>query len=190
MDRAVALHYAASAFSGAMNAALAITLSGGNDITEESDRLLTELLSGVEDVESAAVLEGLEELAGIIREKKASALLESDDPEAVQRDLLSDDSEIGSFYRGFMERHGHRCIREAELREPEWAVEPAHLIESLKALISAPDRPTRPSPRLPRRGSGPPGRRQFGGRQMALRTSPHRRESPGKIQIASHPGHP
>ncbi len=67
MDKAVALHYAASAFSGAMNAALAMTLSGGNNISDESNRLMTELLSGVDGVESAAVLEGLEELASMLR---------------------------------------------------------------------------------------------------------------------------
>ncbi|MCK5735299.1 MAG: hypothetical protein KAH21_02430, partial [Spirochaetaceae bacterium] len=48
MDKTVALHYAASAFSGAMNVALTMTLSGGTDVTEESKRLMTELLSGVE----------------------------------------------------------------------------------------------------------------------------------------------
>jgi pyruvate,water dikinase len=44
-----------------------------------------------------------------------------------------------------MERHGHRCIREAELREPEWALEPGHLIESLKALLQSPQREVGPA---------------------------------------------
>ncbi len=133
MDKAVALHYAASAFSGAMNAALAMTLSGGNDISDESNRLMTELLSGVDGVESAAVLVGLEELASIIRGTNLASGLS-------HQILMENQSEAGKYYRSFMERHGHRCIREAELREPEWALQPDHLIESLKALIEVPPR--------------------------------------------------
>ncbi len=133
MDKAVALHYAASAFSGAMNAALAMTLSGGNNISDESNRLMTELLSGVDGVESAAVLEGLEELASMLRGTDLASGLS-------HQILMESQSEAGNYYRNFMERHGHRCIREAELREPEWALQPDHLVESLKALIEVPPR--------------------------------------------------
>jgi pyruvate,water dikinase len=140
MDRAEGLHYAASAFSGAMNAALAMTLSGGNNVTEESDRLLTELLAGVEGVESAAVLEGLEELAQVIRGNRMEDIIFRTGARDAHRALLSDSSRAGEMYRDFMERHGHRCIREAELREPEWALEPEHLLESLKSLVTSPGR--------------------------------------------------
>ncbi|MCK5249500.1 MAG: hypothetical protein KAJ98_06005 [Spirochaetaceae bacterium] len=140
MDKAVALHYAASAFSGAMNVALAMTLSGGNDISDVSRRLMTELLTGVEGVESAAVLEGLEALASIIRGTSLESMVIKGESRVVHDSLLKVESEAGRFYTAFMERHGHRCIREAELREPEWALQPAHLIESLKALIQTPPR--------------------------------------------------
>jgi len=33
----------------------------------------------------------------------------------------------------FMKRHGHRCVREAELREKEWALDPTSVVEGLKA---------------------------------------------------------
>ncbi len=140
MDKAVALHYSTSAFSGAMNVALTMTLSGGTDISEESKRLMTELLSGVEGVESAAVLEGLEELASIIRGTSLESSIMEGTSHDVHKALLNSNSEAGKYYNSFMERHGHRCIREAELREPEWALEPAHLIESLKALVQTPPR--------------------------------------------------
>lgn len=155
MDRAVALHYAASGFSGAMNSALAMTLSGGGtEISDEANRLMTELLSGVDGVESAAVLEGLEELAGILRDAGRESILDGDDSGRIHEALLSDSSTAGEFYRVFMERHGHRCIREAELREPEWALEPGHLIDSLRALTlaaprPAPDKPVFRMPPLP-----------------------------------------
>jgi phosphohistidine swiveling domain-containing protein len=139
MDRAVCLHYGASAFSGAMNAALAMTLSGGSDITEDARRLMTDLLSGVEGVESAAVLDDLENLANLIRDdSNAADVLEGESVDAIHERLTSDRSAVGEAYRAFMERHGHRCIREAELREPEWAVNPGHLIESLKSLVRSP----------------------------------------------------
>lgn len=140
MNKAVALHYAASAFSGAMNVALTMTLSGGTDVSDESKRLMTELLSGVEGVESAAVLEGLEELASIIRDTSLETSIMKGSSHEVHQALLSSDSPAGRYYTLFMKRHGHRCIREAELREPEWNLEPGHLIESLKALIQNPPR--------------------------------------------------
>lgn len=139
MDRAVCLHYGASAFSGAMNAALAMTLSGGSDITDDARRLMTDLLSGVEGVESAAVLEDLENLANLIRgDGDAPGLMEGESVDEIHESLMSDRSAVGENYRAFMDRHGHRCIREAELREPEWAVNPGHLIESLKSLVRSP----------------------------------------------------
>jgi len=140
MDKAVALHYESSAFSGAMNAALAITLSGGTDITDESNQLIAELLSGVEGVESAAVLEGLEELAGIIRGSSLEAEIREGKSSDTHKLLMENQSKAGDYYRNFIERHGHRCIREAELREPEWAIDPGHLVESLRALVQSPPR--------------------------------------------------
>ncbi len=140
MNKAVALHYAASAFSGAMNVALTMTLSGGTNISDESKRLMTELLSGVDGVESAAVLEGLEELASIIRGTSMETSIMKGSPHEVHQALLSDNSTAGRYYTAFIKRHGHRCIREAELREPEWELEPGHLIESLKVLIQTPPR--------------------------------------------------
>ena len=137
MDRAVALHYGASAFSGAMNAALAITLSGGTAVTEEARRLTAELLSGVSGVESAAVLEDLAAVAAALRRSGIREVLEGDDPGVADAALRIDPGSAGEAYRRFMDRHGHRCIREAELREPEWARDPAHLIDSLKAMAAA-----------------------------------------------------
>ena len=145
LDRAVALHYSVSAFSGAMNAALTMTLSGGEmKVSEESKALMTELLSGVDGVESAAVLEGLTELADIIRGSDTERILDSDDVDAVHAALLAERSEAGDYYRDFMDRHGFRCIREAELREPEWSLEPAHLVHSLTNLVSLAPRPKAP----------------------------------------------
>ncbi|MDF1567088.1 MAG: PEP/pyruvate-binding domain-containing protein [Spirochaetaceae bacterium] len=147
MDRAVCLHYGASAFSGAMNAALAMTLSGGSDVTDDARRLMTNLLSGVEGVESAAVLDDLENLAKLIKaDGDAADLLEGVSVDAIHEGLLTDRSAVGEAYRAFMERHGHRCIREAELREPEWAVNPRHLIESLKSLVRSPAGRRMPKP--------------------------------------------
>ncbi len=148
MDKAVALHYGASAFSGAMNAALAITLSGGTAITDEANCLLTDLLAGVDGVESAAVLEGLEHIASILRKTDEHSSILAGEAQEVHQILLNAGSlstttplgRAGEAYRSFIARHGHRCIREAELREPEWALNPAHLIESLRGLLLVPER--------------------------------------------------
>ena len=52
-------------------------------------------------------------------------------------ELLEQDSsgELGRTYKAFIERHGHRCIREAELHEKPWEENPVLLVQMLQTLV-------------------------------------------------------
>ena len=45
--------------------------------------------------------------------------------------------EVSEQFRLFLERHGHRCVREAELREKTWAEKPSQLIQILQTRVKA-----------------------------------------------------
>lgn len=64
---------------------------------------------------------------------KEREFLDMSDTESVH--YLSSENcpaEIRQKYESFMERHGHRCIREAEFIEKSWRAEPEKLIRVLK----------------------------------------------------------
>ena len=52
--------------------------------------------------------------------------------EAVEWVSSASSGDLQHCYRDFMSRHGHRCVREAELREKSWQSEPAKLIQALQ----------------------------------------------------------
>ena len=43
----------------------------------------------------------------------------------------------GEAYRSYLARHGHRAVREIELRQKEWSAAPAPLVESIRASVAA-----------------------------------------------------
>ena len=38
-------------------------------------------------------------------------------------------------YRNFINRHGHRCVKEAELRNKDWSEDPTTLIKLYKKML-------------------------------------------------------
>jgi hypothetical protein len=44
---------------------------------------------------------------------------------------------VRDLFAQLLERHGHRCIKEAEMRTKEWRHEPAPLVKLLQALVKA-----------------------------------------------------
>jgi pyruvate,water dikinase len=47
----------------------------------------------------------------------------------------------GEAFAAFLEAHGHRCIRELDFRERDWAEDPLTLVHSLQRIVSAPPAP-------------------------------------------------
>ncbi|KAL3866323.1 hypothetical protein ACJMK2_043630 [Sinanodonta woodiana] len=77
----------------------------------------------------------LADLAQIINESNQKGYF-LDLPDEESHALLISSEIFGEKYRSFMDRHGHRCVREADFMELSWAMDPTKLIQCLKALIS------------------------------------------------------
>ncbi|KAL3866318.1 hypothetical protein ACJMK2_043625 [Sinanodonta woodiana] len=122
--------------SGIGSAILMSVLCGKSDkITLDVSADLASLLSGCKNVYSADVPAALADLAKIIDKSNQKDYFLSLPDEEGHAFLISSEI-LGEKYRSFLDRHGHRCVREAEFLELSWAIDPTKLIRCLKALIS------------------------------------------------------
>jgi phosphohistidine swiveling domain-containing protein len=131
-------HYVTSSKSGALNAFLLQVMQRGSKGTDEEHlQDISSLMVNVGNVDGADAVNALEKLADTIRENneyknKISNISNNEILEWLQSNESHD---AGKFFNNFLTKHGHRCVKEAELREKDWAAEPAKLIEILKTRI-------------------------------------------------------
>jgi pyruvate,water dikinase len=147
--RAYDLHLMSSSSSGALSPILLGILAKGETPTQEHHAQVAEMLAGAKDVESADIAEGVERVINrLLENPKAEGAFASADAEAALAWLCSADAgEAGEEFGRYLDRHGHRAVRELELRQKGWASDPAPLIASLQSGLRArlqhgtPDRP-------------------------------------------------
>ncbi|KAK3608147.1 hypothetical protein CHS0354_034105 [Potamilus streckersoni] len=124
-----------SAQSVTGSAILMSILSGkSNKITPDVSADLTHLLSNCQNVYSADVPAALKDLAKTIQESHEKSYF-LDLSETDGHTYLVSSKLFGDKYRTFLEKHGHRCVSEADFLEKSWAMDPTKLIRSLKTLI-------------------------------------------------------
>ena len=135
-DRVALLHYITSAHSGAMSSALIKTLQKKIDNLEECKMILAKLLERIDDIESVDILASLQRIAKAIIQENPSA--SGYGPEDLADYLEKTASDVvRSECQAFYNRHGHRAIREAELRNKGWADDKNAFIEYLRTVIAS-----------------------------------------------------
>ena len=147
LDEAYDHHMTSSAVAGALVPALLEVLSEGKPPTVEHEAQCAALLSegdtaGAESLDIAA---GAQHLAHVVRSDPAArdVVLQST-PEAAMAWLDEADTPGAAAWRSYLERHGHRAVRELEMRQPEWREDPSPLLASLKVAVSMGDAAPRP----------------------------------------------
>ena len=133
-------HLMTSAQSGTMYSAFMRIMTGDKRKPEAADHhIATMLLLDIPEIESANAVKTLERFAKMIRSHKEFSELFSNDTPAGALVLLqtSAPEEISEQFRLFLERHGHRCVRESELREKTWANNPVTLLQILQTRVRA-----------------------------------------------------
>lgn len=137
--KAYELHLLSSASSGALAPILLGILAKGEEPTQEHHATVAELLAGARDVESADIAEGVERIIdALAKNGAAKEEFASVDPETALAWLLSTDAgDAGDEFARYIERHGHRAVRELELRQKGWAADPAPLVASLQSGLRA-----------------------------------------------------
>ena len=108
----------------------------GKEISVEALADMALILSDCGYVVSAQVPIAIQDLAESIANsnmKDQFLNMPTEDCESLLRESSND--EIKTAYSSFMEKHGHRGIREADFMEKSWSQDPKNLIESMKQII-------------------------------------------------------
>jgi len=131
-------HLGASAQSGSLYSAFMRIMTGDKRApTAQDHHIATMLLLNIPEIESADAVKSLEQFAALIRGNQSFAkkFLEAQADEALRLLQSGTPSDISTKFRQFIERHGHRCVRESELREKTWAENPQLLIQTLQTCV-------------------------------------------------------
>lgn len=131
-------HLITSGQSGSLYSAFMGILTDDKRLPEAGDHhMATILLSDIPDIESADAVKSLEYFSQKIRYHKqfAERFVRMSPEEALA--LIGTDApvEVRAIFHDFIKRHGHRCIRESELREKPWEENQVHLIQLLQAKV-------------------------------------------------------
>lgn len=132
-------HMTSSAVAGALVPALLEVLSQGKPPTVADEALCAALLSGGDDdgAESLDIAAGAQRLAQILAlDEEAKVRVLNDSAVEAAQWLHTSPTRGGIAWRDYLSRHGHRAVRELELRQPEWRHDPTPLIDSLRGAIS------------------------------------------------------
>ncbi len=131
-------HLSTSAQSGTLYSAFMRIMTGDKRLpTADDHHIATMLLLDIPEIESADAVKSLEQFATLIRSEKrfADRFVTASTAEALH--VLQHDAppEITRQFKAFLERHGHRCVRESELREKTWEENPQQLIGTLQTRV-------------------------------------------------------
>ncbi len=134
---AYALHLQVSTGAGALAPIFLSILAGNGEPSQEDHATLAGFLAGAEDVESADIVAGLERVADLIAsdERGSSDFIERDEKSRTQWLLGSQSGEAGVAFRAYLATHGHRSVRELDVRQPEWREEPLPVVQSLSHQV-------------------------------------------------------
>jgi phosphohistidine swiveling domain-containing protein len=137
--KAYELHLLSSSSSGALSPILLGILAQGETPTQEHHAKVAEMLAGAENVESADIAEGAGRIIEALSENAESqgCFALADTQAALQWLRSSSSGRAGEEFAKYLARHGHRAVRELELRQEGWADDPTPLIRSLQSGLRA-----------------------------------------------------
>jgi len=129
-------HYITSAHAGAMSSALIVILQKTYS-AEDCTNILSGLLADIDDIESVDILRSMTKIAkSILKDNPGAACMSVQEIEQAIR-ACRVGSETWSAYICFKNRHGHRAVREAEMRSKSWNDDMAGLCKQLKMIIES-----------------------------------------------------
>lgn len=137
---AMDLHLVSSAGSGVLTTTLLAVIAGGETPGDDHHARVAALLAGAEGVESADIAAGADRIRDAVaahpRGEDRVARASAEDALAWLRTAEAGDA--GRVFADYLERHGHRTVKELELRQPEWRADPLPLVKSIQAALRGP----------------------------------------------------
>ena len=134
LNKAYSYHYCTSAKSGSQYSALISVISGGPIPTPESNAIASHFLKNIDGIVGADSIQQLKNIARSIDSQNLNL------EEMTDEDLLEEirsNSKTNKVYLKFLEDHGHRCVREGELKEKDWSQEPIKLIRIIRNIVKS-----------------------------------------------------
>ena len=135
LDESLIYHYASSAYSGSATSTLYMMLDKYFPDKKEYQSFLSHLLTNIPNIESADILSRLQDLASMIKQQEPKAVDFSADELLA---YIRNHAEIHTKYQDFLSHHGHRCIKEAEMRNKPWREDEIPLMNYLLSIIKSP----------------------------------------------------
>jgi len=135
LDESLIYHYASSSYSGSATSTLYHMVNQFFPDKNAYQSFLSHLLSSIPGIESADILSRLQEIAICLKGKEPGVKDFSADELLA---FIKNDAEINGMYQDFLARHGHRCIKEAELRNKPWRENEIPLMQYLLSIVKSP----------------------------------------------------
>lgn len=138
LHMAYAHHLVCSMGSGAAATALLRVLSSNEPPTEAHHAEVAALLAGAEDVESHDVATGIDRIVAKIFAHWEEHPAHAPDNDVIAALLHGDEApEVRAELTRYLARHGHRSVREVEMRQKEWSADRAPVVESIRRAVSS-----------------------------------------------------
>lgn len=135
LDESLIYHYASSSSSGSATSTLYMMLDKYFPDKKRYQSFLSHLLTNIPNIESADILLCLQEMAALIKKREPKAVdFRADE----LLEFIKNDAETNAKYQDFLARHGHRCIKEAEMRNKPWREDELPLMNYLQSIINSP----------------------------------------------------
>lgn len=132
-------HVLTSKFSSSSQCiALQMLAENNTELSEDNRTDIALLLSSCTGVESADVPTALKALARVIAENEEVDDFLGMTGDEAQVWLESDPGLVGTAFRAFLARHGHRCIKELDLHSVSWGMDPHTLVQTLQVMVRHP----------------------------------------------------
>lgn len=128
-------HYVTSSHSGAMGGALLRVCQDSFKDELDARSAIAGVLQNIPNIESADILKSMKDLAVAITNDNPEAAKYS--PEKLIDYLEHANKNVSDKYQYFLQRHGHRAIREAELRSMPWKDNKISFAENLATVMNS-----------------------------------------------------
>ncbi len=133
LEKAFYYHYCSSFFSGASTVFATKEIKKYHPDQTTADALFSGVLTNIDGIESALIIDMMTELAGFILEEYPDARTYS--KEQLAEVLQNADGKIKESYDKFMKANGQRGINESEMRLDCWADNLLLFCDSLKGVV-------------------------------------------------------
>lgn len=128
-------HYVTSSYSGAMSSTLLMMIKADGTDDGQARSLMAGLLEEIDDIESVDILRSMRRLAAAVAKRLPDSANMT--PEELREFVLASKGEIKEAYEYFIRRHGHRGIREAEMRSRSWEDDCESLFGNVLTIINS-----------------------------------------------------